>query len=673
MPNNAKLRSTVLVMFLSTMLLVLIATNNAHASTPGTITNTGCWQGCGPLWYESVTRNGFNYQVPIYYAQVLGGASSTVSFSFTGVQIPQDCYDEFGNLVSCADDWINGQQGGADYCTTDSGGSQSDALPCGPQIVVLWSNPFIHSYNNLQNPDIQFLDAAQNAPDCNNYGQEFPHSNGNGNNPYGWYTTGNPPGYSSSQYGRIDQTCQNFFDNGQEGNGAPPKDQHSHFSCSYTPDQTGTASCTYSVYNTTEALKPGDIGMLCEYVDFPASQGHLNNDQNNVNDPNQGIPYACVEIYATNYLGNLEPLPPNETNNGYALQIQQSPSVVYPGNVVSFSLSEYYNGQLCGASGGPGCQWLYLDMGSFSNKASPQTGYATCAGDGGSNSKNDGTYGDASVVQAQTTSSPGQGCEESNGDINGVTITSASGGPGCQLATTDGISNPPSSASYSYTVDPNTPPGNYLLCGYDSISDPRGQQSIPYWTTANFIVCAPGQQCLPSGVLPYCNSAACQGITGTACLTINPGSSQPECIPEPSGGCPTSSTECNPTPPPPPGFCNPGTTQCTPQPTCLPGITCYYGIGASTVSLAPVTAALCSVYTVINTVLFIIALVIMLIGGTLYAGSHMLPGSARGPLQGYAMGMVLGGVVAAIIATAAAPILSIVANVQIGSILAACP
>ena len=67
------------------------------------------------------------------------------------------------------------------------------------------------------------------------------------------------------------------------------------------------------------------------------------------------------------------------------------------------------------------------------------------------------------------------------------------------------------------------------------------------------------------------------------------------------------------------------------------------------------------------------ALVVMLIGGTLYAGSHVLPGSARGPLQGYGMGMILGGVVAAIIATAAGPILSIVANVSVSNILMACP
>ena len=84
------------------------------------------------------------------------------------------------------------------------------------------------------------------------------------------------------------------------------------------------------------------------------------------------------------------------------------------------------------------------------------------------------------------------------------------------------------------------------------------------------------------------------------------------------------------------------------------------------------TNAICGVYTVVNTVLFILALVIMLIGGTLYAGSHILPGQSRGVVQGYAMGMVLGGLIASVIAVAAPWVLSVATNVPINSILSAC-
>ncbi len=64
----------------------------------------------------------------------------------------------------------------------------------------------------------------------------------------------------------------------------------------------------------------------------------------------------------------------------------------------------------------------------------------------------------------------------------------------------------------------------------------------------------------------------------------------------------------------------------------------------------------CSIITVYNSVvtaIFVIGLMLMILGGALYAGSHLMPGSSKGTMQGYGMGMVLGGVIGIIIAVLA--------------------
>lgn len=70
----------------------------------------------------------------------------------------------------------------------------------------------------------------------------------------------------------------------------------------------------------------------------------------------------------------------------------------------------------------------------------------------------------------------------------------------------------------------------------------------------------------------------------------------------------------------------------------------------------------CSIYHIINTVIFVIALALIVLGGTIYAISHAT-GGMKGTLQGYAMGLILGGIIGVIIVLLAGPILSIVANV----------
>ncbi|MGC8649299.1 MAG: hypothetical protein ACP5UN_03740, partial [Candidatus Micrarchaeia archaeon] len=97
-----------------------------------------------------------------------------------------------------------------------------------------------------------------------------------------------------------------------------------------------------------------------------------------------------------------------------------------------------------------------------------------------------------------------------------------------------------------------------------------------------------------------------------------------------------------------------------------------YCIAGGSLTLSPVTGAICSVYTIVNQALFLLALVIMLLGGTLYAGAHIMPGQTRGIIQGYAMGMIIGGVVAVIIAMVAPWVLSIVTGVSISQITSVC-
>ena len=70
----------------------------------------------------------------------------------------------------------------------------------------------------------------------------------------------------------------------------------------------------------------------------------------------------------------------------------------------------------------------------------------------------------------------------------------------------------------------------------------------------------------------------------------------------------------------------------------------------------------CSIYHIIDTVIFVIALALIVLGGTIYAVSHAT-GGMKGTLQGYAMGLILGGIIGVIIVLLAAPILNIVASV----------
>ncbi len=60
--------------------------------------------------------------------------------------------------------------------------------------------------------------------------------------------------------------------------------------------------------------------------------------------------------------------------------------------------------------------------------------------------------------------------------------------------------------------------------------------------------------------------------------------------------------------------------------------------------------AVYSIYSTVQTIIFVLGIMLMILGATLYAGSQLMPGQSRGQIQGYGMGMVMGGIAGVIIA-----------------------
>lgn len=91
--------------------------------------------------------------------------------------------------------------------------------------------------------------------------------------------------------------------------------------------------------------------------------------------------------------------------------------------------------------------------------------------------------------------------------------------------------------------------------------------------------------------------------------------------------------------------------------------------GMTIVSLASaqstvITSTLCGVINNVRTVVGVIALVLFILGGVLYAVAHMLPaaGNLRGNLQGWSLGMIVGGIVGLIIVIIAPSIIGDIAS-----------
>lgn len=75
-----------------------------------------------------------------------------------------------------------------------------------------------------------------------------------------------------------------------------------------------------------------------------------------------------------------------------------------------------------------------------------------------------------------------------------------------------------------------------------------------------------------------------------------------------------------------------------------------------------VLSTICNVFETIKSVIFILGLALMILGGAVYAGANLMPSQSRGGFQGYGMAMVIGGVIGVAIAVAAPFILNTVVN-----------
>ncbi len=99
--------------------------------------------------------------------------------------------------------------------------------------------------------------------------------------------------------------------------------------------------------------------------------------------------------------------------------------------------------------------------------------------------------------------------------------------------------------------------------------------------------------------------------------------------------------------------------------TILVGSVLVSTVAADNSAGATLSASLCSIVADIRTVIGILALVLFIIGGTMYAAAHLLPaaGNLRGNLQGWSMGMIVGGIVGLILVLIAPTLLNVIISI----------
>lgn len=82
----------------------------------------------------------------------------------------------------------------------------------------------------------------------------------------------------------------------------------------------------------------------------------------------------------------------------------------------------------------------------------------------------------------------------------------------------------------------------------------------------------------------------------------------------------------------------------------VPGSSSNNGGGINTQQGQAVASEISTICSEIKTVVFVLGLALMILGGALYAGAHVMPGTTKGQIQGYGMGMLVGGIIGVIIA-----------------------
>ncbi len=93
-------------------------------------------------------------------------------------------------------------------------------------------------------------------------------------------------------------------------------------------------------------------------------------------------------------------------------------------------------------------------------------------------------------------------------------------------------------------------------------------------------------------------------------------------------------------------------------------------VGAPTTATTDITSVLCSIINTVKSVIGILALLMFILGGTMYAIAHFLPaaGNLRASTQGWGMGMVMAGFIAFVIYLLAGYVINILINLATGPI-----
>ena len=112
----------------------------------------------------------------------------------------------------------------------------------------------------------------------------------------------------------------------------------------------------------------------------------------------------------------------------------------------------------------------------------------------------------------------------------------------------------------------------------------------------------------------------------------------------------------------------PATPPCQSDPNCP--VPSSYGCATGSMRCVnqtqAVTFPLCGIYGIVHNVVFLLGIVLIILGGALYAGANVMPGQSKGAMQGYGMGFVMGGIIGVIIAMLAPFIISLVSSGQAG-------
>ena len=94
-----------------------------------------------------------------------------------------------------------------------------------------------------------------------------------------------------------------------------------------------------------------------------------------------------------------------------------------------------------------------------------------------------------------------------------------------------------------------------------------------------------------------------------------------------------------------------GVFSAAPAPVIGPGPNATGTAGAATGGISTLTSQLCGIVAGVRTVIGVVALVMFLIGGILYAIAHFMPaaGQIKANMQGWSMGMIFGAIVGVVL------------------------